>query len=173
MSLFRNANAIIVSNPFLCYVPQHSDDHNMRGLIEEYKTEVFGCAVDARGGEESSSLLMPCDEIPEDELEIRFQQDPFVSFVVKAVSALTAAFRLVQLERCSENIEVACLRSVRGGDLHENILENLHKLSFASMMPSESHDGTQHHFSRNGRLVANKQLLYAIDSRGGLQSVGH
>ena len=70
-----------------------------------------------------------------------------VSFVVKAVSALTAAFRLVQLDSCGQvsqdvviiidpsiltlavqSVEVECLRSV-SPDLHNDILDNLHKLS--------------------------------------------
>ena len=34
-----------------------------------------------------------------------------------------------------------------------------------------SNELTQHHFNRNGRLVANKQLIYSIDQDDGLQSV--
>jgi hypothetical protein len=117
---------------------------------------------------------MPCDQIPEPELLLRFQQDPQVSFVIKAVSALTAAFRLVQLDHCATNVKASCLRQVHG-DLHEDILSNLRKLSFSSMVPHRSSpmsvEGTQHHFTRNGRLVANKQLVYTIDHRDGLQSV--
>ena len=30
---------------------------------------------------------------------------------------------------------------------------------------------TQHHFTRNGRLVANKQLIYKIDKKDGIVSV--
>jgi hypothetical protein len=52
----------------------------------------------------------------------RFQQDPHVSFVVKAVSALTAAFRLVQLDHCSQSVNAACLKEV-DTDLHEDILQ--------------------------------------------------
>ena len=40
-----------------------------------------------------------------DNMETEYYQDPHVSFVVKAVSALTAAFRLVQLERCIGKLE--------------------------------------------------------------------
>ena len=40
------------------------------------------------------------DDKTQDDMESEYYQDPHVSFVVKAVSALTAAFRLVQLERC-------------------------------------------------------------------------
>ena len=35
----------------------------------------------------------------------------------------------------------------------------------------QSNELTQHHFNRNGRLVANKQLIYSIDQDDGLQSV--
>ena len=38
-------------------------------------------------------------------IELEYYQDPHVSFVVKAVSALTAAFRLVQLEQCVHELE--------------------------------------------------------------------
>ena len=56
-------------------------------------------------------------------------------------------------------------------------MNSLRRLSFSSMVPSTSKqplsvEGTQHHFTRNGRLVANKQLVYTIDHRSGLQSIG-
>ena len=94
-----------------------------------------------------------------------------VSFVVKAVSALTAAFRLVQLGSCGQSVEAACLRSVTP-DLHNDILENLHKLSFTSMASGLSEvDGTRHHFTAGGRLVANKQIVYTIVEDKGLEPV--
>ena len=58
----------------------------MKPLIDEYKEEV---------------LPEPClgtDSTVYCEIE---PQDPKVSFVVKAVSALTAAFKLLQLDRCT------------------------------------------------------------------------
>ncbi len=173
---------------------------SMRGLIDEYKEETFGCTRSSSEG--GSDFLMPCDDIPEEEVEMRFRQDPQVrrykekqlthkyfasmivefctfpqvSFVVKAVSALTAAFRLAQLERCSETVEASCLRRVRGGDdLHDSILGNLRKLSFSPPMMKGGNkevEGTQHHFTRNGRLVANKQQVYTVDRFAGLQQVG-
>ena len=78
--------------------------------------------------------------------------------MVKAVSALTAAFRLVQLSSCDQRLDVPCLRRV-SPHLHHDILDNLHKLSFTSM--SEM-GGTRHHFSQAGRLVANKLIVYSI-----------
>ena len=58
-------------------------------------------------------------------------------------------------------------------DLHDEILDNLRRLSFSSMPSSKLAKGTQHHFTRNGRLVANKQLLYMIDRKDGLESVSN
>ncbi len=161
-------------------------NNNMWDLIQEYKEEMFGCTNSLAGSRHSSgragqhSLLMQCDQIPAEELELRYRQDPHVSFVVKAISALTAAFRLVQLEQCRGEDVIECLDRLYANGLHERILRNLRKLSFSSMMPPprDRHrsphgvDGqTQHHFNRNGRLVANKQLIYAIDRDDGLQPV--
>ena len=42
-------------------------------------------------------------------------QDPKVSFIVKAVSALTAAFRLLQIDKCSSaiaNVREICFQQV-------------------------------------------------------------
>ena len=147
-------------------------------VLQEYKEEMFGCTRNADSI--TSHFLLPCDQIPMEEMELRFQQDPQVSFVVKAVSALTAAFRLVQLQHCEgENARAfSCLRTIYP-DLHEGILANVRKLSFSSMMPEKDGEGnentivgaTKHHFSHNGRLVANRQLLYVIDPNRGLDPV--
>ena len=83
--------------------------------------------------------------------------------------------------------QAACFRTVHPG-LHKSILTNMRKLSFkstASSTPSQRFGnsvksrvvkmmeigGTQHHFTRNGRLVANKQLIYKIDKEEGMKSV--
>ena len=90
-----------------------------------------------------------------------------VSFVVKAVSALTAAFRLVQLSSCDQRLDVPCLRRV-SPHLHHEILENLQKLSFTSM--SEM-GGTRHHFSQAGRLVASRQIVFSLHQDTAVQPV--
>lgn len=61
----------------------------LQDLIEEYKEEMYGCAVNPL----FDTSLISCNAVPKSDIELRFQQDPHVSFVVKAVSALTAAFR--------------------------------------------------------------------------------
>lgn len=143
--------------------------------MQEYKEEVFGCHGRVANHVHSSPFILSCDTLPLSEIEVRFHQDPFVSFVVKAISALTAAFRLVQLDHCQDDFRQRCLHDVRR-DLHEDIVNNLRKLSFSAMMTSkddEGHqfEGTQHHFARNGRLVANKQQVYLIDRNFGLKQV--
>lgn len=145
--------------------------HSMKDLIQEYKEEMFGCT--RQPSPMAGQFLVPCDQIPEHEIELRFVQDPHVSFVVKAVSALTAAFRLVQLDHCAGNVKASCLREVHE-NLHTDILGNIKKLSFNMMAkgtPLEV-EGTQHHFTRNGKLITNKQILYIIDAHNGLETIG-
>ena len=48
--------------------------------------------------------------------------DPHVANIVKGVSALTAAFRLVQLDRCIGVQDASCLRELHADRLHEAIL---------------------------------------------------
>lgn len=142
-------------------------DDKLSQVTEEYMAENTGCVPAFSNGKGVS-----CNNIPLREMELRFQQDPQVSFVVKAVSALTAAFRLVQLDSCGQSVEAACLRTV-APDLHHDILENLHKLSFTSMASGLTEvDGTRHHFTKGGRLVANKQIVYTIVEDKGLEPIG-
>ena len=101
--------------------------------MQEYKEETFGC-----GGEES---IVKCDEIPEVEIEMRFQQDPQVSFVVKAVSALTAAFRLVQLDHCTDDVRARCLRKIRGEELHDDIMAGREPRPPKDWTPRTPHGG--------------------------------
>ena len=51
--------------------------------------------------------------------------------------------------------------SQAGADVHEKDM----------MLKMMEIGGTQHHFTRNGRLVANKQLIYKIDKEKGMTSV--
>ena len=53
--------------------------------------------------------------------------------------------------------------SQAGADVHEKDM----------MLKMMEIGGTQHHFTRNGRLVANKQLIYKIDKEKGMTSVSN
>ena len=70
-------------------------------------------------------------------------------------------------------MEAGCLRSV-APDLHNDILDNLHKLSFTSMSGQSGLsevEATRHHFTKGGRLVASKQIVYTIVENDGLEPV--
>lgn len=121
--------------------------HSMRSLLNEYKSAV---------GNQADIII-----------------DPHVANIVKGVSALTAAFRLVQLDRCSGVKEASCLRQLHADRLHEAILANLRKLSFTTMGSGQIHDDhpNHHHFTPDGRLVSTKRLVYIVDEEYGLQRV--
>uniref|UniRef100_A0A0K2U1W9 G-protein coupled receptors family 3 profile domain-containing protein n=1 Tax=Lepeophtheirus salmonis TaxID=72036 RepID=A0A0K2U1W9_LEPSM len=136
-------------------------DHQLSRVLQEYKEEMFSC--------DASNLalnLMPCDSVTPQDIHLHFQQDPRVSFVVKAVSAFSAAFKLTMINRCSNTFLDArdeCVSSVlQKSDLHKDILDNLKKLSFTSKKSKDNDEETEHYFSSNGHLVANKQLIFAI-----------
>lgn len=179
-------------------------DRKLRDLVTEYKWETFGCNATKKSdnkendnfceiikhsngnggrlmtpsGGRGGPLLPLNTKIPSAEIESRYRQDPHVSFVVKAVSALTAAFRLVQLDNCAKDVMVDdhCLQEIHPG-LHESIVGNMRKLSFSSVTQPGDLDiaaeieGTRHHFTRSGKLVANKQLVYKITEDMGIASV--
>lgn len=157
---------------YVCILLQ-SPSHNLKDLIEECKEEVYQCST----GPTFNNFQTSCSGVPRQEIEIRFHQDPYVSFVVKAVSALVAAFRLVQLEQCARDSKKSCLHRIHDS-LHEDIVDNLRKLTFASMTEGGNGGGnrrnrgkgSRHHFSK-GRLVANKQQVYSIDRDEGLEQV--
>ena len=97
-------------------------DKKLRSIIKEYKKEIYGRdqkeSVDPDSPNGSLGTFIPTpkprkrrklfpqnnfddkNSEKETDMELEYYQDPHVSFVVKAVSALTAAFRLVQLEQC-------------------------------------------------------------------------
>jgi hypothetical protein len=106
----------------------------LRSILKEYKKEIFGRDQNENEDHDSpnSSLgsfiptpkprkrrkLFPQNHFNnnnsenEGDMESEYYQDPHVSFVVKAVSALTAAFRLVQLEQCVGNLKGAYIRLI-------------------------------------------------------------
>ena len=119
----------------------------MRSLLNEYKSKV---------GHKEAVII-----------------DPHVANIVKGVSALTAAFRLVQLGQCRGNQEASCLRTLRADKLHEAILGNLKKLSFTTMGSGQIRDTSpnHHYFTPDGRLISTQRLVYIIDRDDGLQRV--
>ena len=122
----------------------------MKSILNEYK------ALVGRSGQNEPLII-----------------DPHVANIVKGVSALTASFRLVQLEKCRQNPEASCLRQLQSDKLHEEILGNLKKLSFTTMGSGQIHDNqpNHHYFTPEGRLISTKRLVYIVDTDDGLQRV--
>ena len=84
----------------------------MADIISEYKDAILPpeCKNENKGqGSVFDGITQnyyTCDVEP---------QDPKVSFIVKAVSALTAAFRLLQIDKCSSaiaNVREICFQQV-------------------------------------------------------------
>ena len=116
------------------HLPFQNPDKKLRSIIKEYKKEIYG--RDQKEDDEHDSpnsnlgafiptpkprkrrKLFPQNNMNnnnsenEGDMELEYYQDPHVSFVVKAVSALTAAFRLVQLEQCAGNFKGIYLRLI-------------------------------------------------------------
>lgn len=79
----------------------------------------------------------------------------------------------MQLDRCRGNADASCLRDLHADKLHEAILANLKKLSFATMGSGQIHDDhpNHHFFTPEGHLVSTKRLVYIVDQEDGLQRV--
>lgn len=88
--------------------------------------------------------------------------DAPVTATVKAVSSLAAAFRLVQIERCSAGVH--CLEALRQ-DLHKDVLGALLKLSFTVGGGSD-----RIRYTADGRLV--NTFTIARTYSDGLRQVG-
>ena len=69
----------------------------------------------------------------------------------------------------------SCLRDLHADKLHEAILANLKKLSFATMGSGQIHDDhpNHHFFTPEGHLVSTKRLVYIVDQDDGLQRVSY
>jgi hypothetical protein len=94
-----------------------------------------------------------------------------VTFVVKAVSAFSAAIFLVQVEKCGAQKlpECSCLSDT---NLQQEILLTLSQLSFTSehKAPFEL-QGTSIHVTRDGQLVSNKYVVFHIQENGDTSGV--
>jgi hypothetical protein len=99
--------------------------------------------------------------------EFNFQ----VTFVVKAVSAFSAAVFLVQVEQCRrQNLsECSCLSNI---NLQQEILLTLSQLSFTSQhkAPFEL-QGTSIHVTHDGQLISNKYVIFHIRENGDVSGV--
>ena len=94
------------------YSFQDSKHHALEKIISEYKTAILPPECRTENKVQGSVFEGLDKDIYTCEVE---PQDPKVSFIVKAVSALTAAFRLLQIDKCSSaiaNVREICFQQV-------------------------------------------------------------
>lgn len=94
-----------------------------------------------------------------------------VTFVVKAVSAFSAAVFLVQVEQCQERNLSECSH-ISNINLQQEILSALSRLSFTSQhkAPFEL-QGTSIHVTHDGQLISNKYVILHIRDTGDVSGV--
>jgi hypothetical protein len=94
-----------------------------------------------------------------------------VTFIVKAVSAFSAALFLVQVEKCQGHNLSECLH-ISNINLQQEILSVLSELSFTSQhkAPFEL-QGTSIHVTHDGQLISNKYVIFHIRDTGDVTGV--
>nr|CAD7398189.1 unnamed protein product [Timema cristinae] len=137
-----------------------SAQKNDNKLVKEYISTTYDCNwnnTEVKGIDDCSHLEIK-------QLAGKLQIDLEVTFVVKAVSAFSAAVFLVQAQLCNEN-PLNC--SVSHTNLQQDILATLSQLSFTSQhdAPFEL-QGTTLHITHDGQLVSNKYIIYHIQNNG-------
>ncbi|XP_068246040.1 metabotropic glutamate receptor 2-like [Palaemon carinicauda] len=131
-------------------------------LADSYRQSVLRCHT------EENNIPASTRQCPESmgdiasAVQLSTKDDASATATVKAVSSLAAAFRLVQIERCSTGVH--CLEALRQ-DLHKDILEALLKLSFTVGGGSD-----RIRYTADGRLVNTFTIRRA--AKEGLVQVG-
>ncbi|CAG2056647.1 unnamed protein product [Timema podura] len=143
-----------------------SAQKNDNKLVKEYISTTYDCNwnnTKVNGKDDCSRLEIK-------QLAGKLQIDLEVTFVVKAVSAFSAAVFLVQAQLCNEN-PLNC--SVSHTNLQQDILATLSQLSFTSQhdAPFEL-QGTTLHITHDGQLVSNKYIIYHIQNSGDVSVAG-
>nr|CAD7426565.1 unnamed protein product [Timema monikensis] len=143
-----------------------SAQKNDNKLVKEYISTTYDCNwnnTEVKG-------IDDCSQLEIKQLAGKLQIDLEVTFVVKAVSAFSAAVFLVQAQLCNEN-PLNC--SVSHTNLQQDILATLSQLSFTSQhdAPFEL-QGTTLHITHDGQLVSNKYIIYHIQNNGDVSVAG-
>lgn len=128
--------------------------NNSNGVIREYIAHVYNCSWN------NETLMKPCFFVKFTDLDV----SPEVMFVVKAVSAFSAALMLVSAEQM-KNSE----------SLQHAVLTTLSQLSPSlAAGPSSPHElsGTSHSLTSDGHLVSNKYIILHVGKVGDLTAVG-
>ncbi|KAJ9583137.1 hypothetical protein L9F63_022516 [Diploptera punctata] len=138
-------------------------------LLQNYVEKVYHCSWSWK---QEPSSTRDCATLTQAEISTGLQLAPEVTFVVKAVSAFSAAVFLVQAEQCLGRNLTECSR-ISNINLHQEILHTLSKLSFKSQhkTPLEL-QGTSLHVTQQGQLVSNKYVIFHIRENGDVTGVG-
>lgn len=126
--------------------------------IDAYLQKVYNCLE--REGVKGDAPL--CSKLTFDELQKGYHQDPNVPFVSKAISALAAALRMIEIDRCK--LGPQCIKTDLNGPLFKEILAALMKLSLTIQgnEPKEV-EGTRLKFTEDGRLIFKHFDVYALN----------
>ncbi|XP_069158690.1 metabotropic glutamate receptor 2-like isoform X1 [Procambarus clarkii] len=141
----------------------HSNTSVVAPLAKQYMEIISHCDPEAviLPSSSSSASSAPCSRLSVEELTKSVSSSPTTA-TVKAVSSLAAAFRLVQIERCSTGVH--CLDVLRH-DLHQDILKALLKLSF-----TVGGGADRIRYTADGRLVNSFTIKHTTSK--GLRQVG-
>ncbi|KDR13974.1 Metabotropic glutamate receptor 5 [Zootermopsis nevadensis] len=139
-------------------------------LVHEYMEMMYDCKWGWKN--DSQNFAKDCGTLQESELSRKLEVAPEVTFVVKAVSAFSAAVFLVQVEKCQGRNLSECLRTTNI-NLQQEILSVLSQLSFTSQhkAPFEL-QGTSIHVTHDGQLISNKYVIFHIRDTGDVSGIG-
>ena len=105
---------------------------------------------------------------------VHFVREKFyfqVTFVVKAVSAFSAAVFLMQAEQCQGRNLSECSQ-ISNINLQQEILSTLSRLSFTSQQKAPFElQGTSIHVTHDGQLISNKYVIFHIRDTGDVSGV--
>ena len=163
-------------------------------LVRDYMSIVYSC----HWNDDLETAQKHCKDLSMVELSHKLQINPEVTFVVKAISAFSAALFLLRVSRCEKSgMTEPCLALLSphsdiptasmgptsapfmtddhqsGSGLQQEMLAMLSQLSFTS-----GHDapfelsGTRQHLTHDGRLVANKYTVSRIHQDGAVVAIG-
>ncbi|XP_042215328.1 uncharacterized protein LOC121861543 [Homarus americanus] len=137
----------------------HSNTSVVAPLAKQYLDTISHCDPEPVPLSSPSSSL--CSVLGIKELANLVSGSPTTA-TVKAVSSLAAAFRLVQIERCSTGVH--CLQALQD-DLHQDVLKALLKLSF-----TVGGGADRIRYTADGRLVNSFTIKHTTPT--GLRQVG-
>ncbi|KAK3932494.1 Metabotropic glutamate receptor 3 [Frankliniella fusca] len=149
-------------------------------LVREYMSIVYSC----HWFDDLETAQKHCKNLSIMELSHKLQINPEVTFVVKAVSAFSAALFLLRASRCEKSgMTTSCLDSpdstlARSDSADSTSLQQEMLTMLSQLTVPSGHDapfelsGTRRHLTHDGRLVANKYSVARISEEGDVVGIG-